>query len=31
MNAQETPFDRFAAAVISEQLGEVLPALIERV
>jgi NAD-dependent deacetylase len=31
MNAQETPFDRLAAAVISQQLGEVLPALIERV
>jgi len=31
MNAQETPFDRFAAAVISVQLGEVLPALAERV
>ena len=31
MNAQGTPFDRFAAAVISQQLGDVLPALIERV
>jgi NAD-dependent deacetylase len=31
MNAQETPFDRFAAAVVSQQLGDVLPALIERV
>src|SRR5262249_52574944 len=31
MNAQETPFDRFAAAVVSQQLGDVLPPLIERV
>jgi|SRR4249919_433290 len=31
MNAQETPFDRVAAAVIPEQLGDVLPALMERV
>jgi NAD-dependent deacetylase len=31
MNAQETPFDRVAAAVITEQLGDVLPAIVERV
>jgi NAD-dependent deacetylase len=31
MNAQETPFDRFAAAVTRDPLGEVLPALMERV
>jgi NAD-dependent deacetylase len=31
MNAQETPFDRLAAAVFSEQLGDVLPALVEQV
>ena len=31
MNAQDTPFDRYAAFVISHQLGEVLPALVERV
>ena len=30
MNAQETPFDRFAAAVSREPLGEVLPLLMER-
>ncbi len=29
MNAQETPFDRVAAAVFTEQLGDVLPALVE--
>ena len=28
MNAQETPFDRFAAAVFSDQLGTVLPELV---
>lgn len=31
MNAQETPFDRFSAAVAHDPLGEVLPALMERV
>jgi NAD-dependent deacetylase len=31
MNAQETPFDRFAAAVTRDPLGDVLPALMERV
>jgi NAD-dependent deacetylase len=31
MNAQETPFDRLAAAVFDAQLGEILPDLVERV
>jgi NAD-dependent deacetylase len=31
MNAQETPFDAVADAVVREQLGEVLPALAARV
>jgi NAD-dependent deacetylase len=31
MNAQETPFDRAAAAVIPEQLGTVLPELVALV
>ena len=31
MNAQETPFDRVAAAVIPEQLGTVLPELVALV
>jgi len=31
MNAQETPFDRVADAVVREQLGAVLPALAARV
>ena len=31
MNAEDTPFDRYSAVVISHQLGEVLPALVERV
>jgi NAD-dependent protein deacetylase/lipoamidase len=31
MNAQETPFDSAADAVVREQLGEVLPALAARV
>ena len=31
MNAEETPFDPIADAVIREQLGEVLPALVERI
>jgi NAD-dependent deacetylase len=31
MNAQETPFDRYAAAVMNEQLGDLLPALVELV
>jgi NAD-dependent deacetylase len=31
MNAQDTPFDRFAAAVSRDPLGEVLPALMARV
>ena len=31
MNAQETPFDRVAAAVIPEQLGTVLPELVSLV
>jgi NAD-dependent deacetylase len=31
MNAQETPFDRVAAAVTRDPLGEILPALVERV
>jgi len=30
-NAEETPFDPYAAAVFREQLGEVLPALADRV
>jgi NAD-dependent deacetylase len=30
MNAEETPFDPVADAVVSEQLGEVLPALADR-
>jgi NAD-dependent deacetylase len=29
MNAQETPFDPYAAAVRRDQLGDVLPALVE--
>ena len=31
MNAQETPFDTAADAVVREQLGDVLPALVELV
>jgi NAD-dependent deacetylase len=31
MNAQETPFDRIAAAVFNEQLGTVLPELVKQV
>jgi NAD-dependent deacetylase len=31
MNAQETPFDRVAAAVFNEELGAVLPDLVARV
>jgi len=31
MNAQETPFDTAAEAVVREQLGDVLPALVELV
>jgi len=31
MNAGDTPFDPYSAVVISHQLGEVLPALVERV
>ena len=31
MNAQETPFDRVADAVVREQLGAVLPALAARI
>ena len=31
MNAEETPFDPVASAVVREQLGTVLPALAERV
>ena len=31
MNAQETPFDRVAAAVFNEELGTVLPELVARV
>lgn len=31
MNAQDTPFDRWAAAVVREQLGEVLPKLVESI
>jgi NAD-dependent deacetylase len=31
MNAQETPFDRLADAVFDQQLGELLPDLVERV
>lgn len=31
MNAQETPFDRWAGAVVRDQLGEVLPAIVELV
>jgi NAD-dependent deacetylase len=30
-NAEETPFDSYADAVLREQLGEVLPALVARV
>jgi NAD-dependent deacetylase len=29
MNAQETPFDRYADAVVRDQLGDVLPELVE--
>ena len=29
MNAQDTPFDRYADAVLREQLGEVLPKLVD--
>jgi NAD-dependent deacetylase len=31
LNAEETPFDRVAHAVIREQLGEVLPRLVGMV
>jgi NAD-dependent deacetylase len=31
LNAQPTPFDDYADAVLHEQLGEVLPAIVERV
>ncbi len=31
MNAEETPFDPVADAVVRDRLGEVLPALVERV
>jgi hypothetical protein len=31
MNAQETPFDRIAAAVFNDQLGTVLPELVTLV
>ena len=31
MNAQETPFDRYADAVVRDQLGDVLPELVEQV
>lgn len=31
LNAEETPYDRLAAAVVREQLGTVLPALADRV
>lgn len=31
MNAQETPFDRYADAVVRDQLGDVLPGLVERI
>jgi NAD-dependent deacetylase len=30
MNAQDTPFDRYAGAVVREQLGDVLPDLVAR-
>ena len=30
MNAQETPFDSVADAVVNDRLGEVLPALVAR-
>jgi len=31
MNAQETPFDRYASAVVRDQLGDVLPTLVDAV
>ena len=31
LNAEETPFDHYADAVVREQLGTVLPAIVERV
>ena len=31
LNAEETPFDRFAEFVLRDRLGEVLPALVERI
>ena len=31
MNAQETPFDRYADDVVRDPLGDVLPAVVERV
>jgi NAD-dependent deacetylase len=31
MNAQETPFDRYADAVVRDQLGDVLPRLVEAI
>jgi NAD-dependent deacetylase len=31
LNAQETPFDRYADAVVRDQLGTVLPAIVERI
>ena len=31
VNAQETPFDRYADAVSHANLGDLLPALVERV
>ncbi|MGH8985408.1 MAG: NAD-dependent deacetylase, partial [Acidimicrobiia bacterium] len=30
MNAQETPFDQYADAVVRDQLGDVLPELVEQ-
>ena len=31
LNAEETPFDQVADAVVRDQLGDVLPALVARV
>jgi len=31
MNAQETPFDRYADAVVRDQLGDVLPEMVEQI
>jgi NAD-dependent deacetylase len=30
LNAEDTPFDRYADAVVRDRLGVVLPAIVER-